>query len=415
MKKIILHISTLLLFFTCGIMQAQTSNEGMFYITEGTEFSTEGALDNRFSGKFFNDGDAYLYSDLNNDGELDHSGQTGVTMFIGSTTQTISGTNTSFLYDVLFNNTSSSVPFALTGAISIGGNADFYEGILDNDNFGGTISFENMANHINTSDNSHVDGPVNKEGITEFTFPIGDGGFYRFGAISAPSALEALFEGKFYFENSNDFYPHRLKAGIVREINDREYWTIENKGEKLEDVLITLSWRDVTTPESMINAAQQGSLTIVRWDVASNMWVDEGGAIDIQNKTVTTSVDNYGVFTFGRIDSDMILPCNIVVYNAVTPNGDGINDYFLIDTSNNECAEDLNVKVFNRWGIKVFETDNYGTAGDVFDGFSGGRLTLKDQEQLPSGTYYYILDYQYNAGNGNKRHKQAGYLYLSGN
>ena len=165
----------------------------------------------------------------------------------------------------------------------------------------------------------------------------------------------------------------------------------------------------------MINAAQQGALTIVRWDVATNMWVDEGGAIDLQNQTVTTSVNDYGVFTFARIDSDLILPCNIVVYNAVTPNGDGINDYFLIDTSNNECAEDLKVMVFNRWGVKVFETDNYGLTGDVFDGFSTGRLTVLNNKQLPSGTYFYILDYQYNVGTEDKRHKQAGYLYLSGN
>ena len=71
--------------------------------------------------------------------------------------------------------------------------------------------------------------------------------------------------------------------------------------------------------------------------------------------------------------------------------------------------------VFNRWGVKVFETDNYGLTGDVFDGFSTGRLTVLNNKQLPSGTYFYILDYQYNVGTEDKRHKQAGYLYLSGN
>ena len=105
----------------------------------------------------------------------------------------------------------------------------------------------------------------------------------------------------------------------------------------------------------------------------------------------------------------------IVVYNAVTPNGDGINDYFFIDTTNNECANNLNVMVFNRWGVKVFESDNYGVGDDVFDGFSSGRLTVDRKKQLPSGTYYYILDYQYGDPVQNNRHKQAGFLYLSGN
>lgn len=414
MKNPFLHISALFV-FAFNFMQAQTSNEGMLYIAENTEFSTVGALDNRFSGQFFNDGEAFIYSHFNNDGELDFYQETGTTRFIGSNTQNISGTNTSFLYDVLFNNSSSTTPFELAGAINIGGIADFFDGIVDNDNFGGVISFASMANHSNTSDFSHVDGPVNKLGTTAFTFPIGDGGYYRFGGITAPSATEAIFEGKFYFQNSDDFFPHHLRTGVIQEIDNQEYWTIENKGDAQEDVLITLSWRDVTTPVSMIAAAQQESLTIVRWDEAANMWVDEGGAIDLQNQTITTAVKQYGVFTFGRVNLDMILPCNIVVYNAVTPNGDGINDYFLIDTSNNECAEDLNVMVFNRWGVKVFETDNYSLAGDVFDGFSSGRLTMKDSEQLPTGTYYYILDYKYADGAGSKRHKQAGYLYLSGN
>ena len=414
MKNSFLHIITLVL-FSVSLVQGQTSNAGMLYIAEDTSFSTVGALENTFSGKFFNDGEAFIYSHFTNEGELDFYQETGFTMFIGNATQNISGTNTSFLYDVLFNNSSSAVPFKLSGALNIGGIADFYQGIVDNDDFGGIISFATMANHVNTSDISHVDGPVNKLGTTEFTFPIGDESYYRFAGITAPSATEAKFEGKFYFQNSNNFYPHQLKASLIQEIDNQEYWTIENKGDQQEDVLITLSWRDVTTPASMILAAQQDALTIVRWDVQSNMWVDEGGAIDLENQTITTSVDDYGVFTFGRINSDMILPCNIVVYNAVTPNGDGINDYFLIDTSNNECAEDLKVMVFNRWGVKVFETDNYGLTGDVFDGFSTGRLTVLNNKQLPSGTYFYILDYQYNVGTEDKRHKQAGYLYLSGN
>src|SRR5690606_1343750 len=131
------------------------------------------------------------------------------------------------------------------------------------------------------------------------------------------------FEGKFYFENSGDLYPHNLRAGAIQEIDNQEYWTIEEKTTGNEDVLITLSWRDVTTPQAMINAAQQGALTIVRWDEASNMWVDEGGAIDLDNQTVTTAVEEYGIFTLGRLKSDVVLPGGLVVYTAVTPNGDG--------------------------------------------------------------------------------------------
>ena len=305
------------------------------------------------------------------------------------------------------------VPFHLSGIMLISGEAEFFDGIVDNDNFGGEISFNTDATHFNTSDNSHVDGPVNKLGNTQFTFPIGDGGYYRFGGISAPQNATAIFEGKYFLENSNPMYPHELKAGNILEIDNQEYWTIQKESAAEEDVLITLSWRSITTPQSLIAAAQRNALTIVRWNEATNMWIDEGGAIDLANKTVTTTVKGYGIFTFGRIVEGEVLGCNsLTVYNAVSPNGDGMNDFFNIDVTD-ECASNLHVLIFNRWGVKVFETDNYGPNGDLFKGYSSGRSTIKSAERLPTGTYFYILTYQYDNPEQNNRHKQTGFLYLN--
>src|SRR5690606_5954196 len=181
---------------------AQTSNEGMLYISDGTQFSTVERLNNKISGQFYNDGEAFIYSHFNNDGTVDFYQNTGMSRFIGSAEQNISGKSISYLYDAYFNNSSNSIPFKLSGSVIINGTSDFEEGIIDNDNFGGTITFNIEGNHTNTSDYSHVDGPVNKLGDNEFTFPIGDGGFYRFGGISGPTNATSSFEGKFYFENS---------------------------------------------------------------------------------------------------------------------------------------------------------------------------------------------------------------------
>lgn len=412
MKKSLFHISAFLLL--ANNMMAQTSNQGVLYVSEATQFSTVERFDNLATGSFFNDGDTFIYDHFNNDGIVDFHLNTGLTRFIGNSDQVLSGSKISYLYNVYFNNSSHAAPFQLLGNLHISGESDFYDGIVDNDNFGGEITFNTNAYHINTSDDSHVDGPVNKVGKGEFTFPIGDGGYYRFAGISDPENNGAFFEGKYFLENSNALYPHSLKAGVIKEIDNREYWTIEKNSSGTDNGLITLSWRDVTTPASMIAGAVQGDLTIVRWNAAMNMWVDEGGAIDLDNQTVTTAVNGYGVFTFARVKSDLILPCNIVVYNSVTPNNDGKNDYFLIDQSNNiDCAKNLKVMVFNRWGVKVFETNNYGVNGNVFDGHSSGRLTLKNSEKLPFGTYFYILEYQYGDQAEHNFHKQAGYLYLS--
>lgn len=415
MKNLYIYINVFALFIFSAL-KAQTVNDGVLFVSESTQFSIVEGFNNLSTGKFYNDGDAFIYSDFNNDGVVDFYQNTGLTRFIGTTFQTISGSKISYLYDSYFNNTSNAVPFQLSGRIDISGESDFYEGVVDNDNFGGEITFNTDAYHINTSDNSHVDGPVNKVGDNEFTYPIGDGGYYRFAGISAPASNDALLESKFYFENSNNLYSHHLKVGVIEEIDNQEYWTIEKLSADTENGLITLSWRDVTTPLSMITAAQQDALTIVRWDAPTNKWIDEGGVIDLDAQTVTTAVNGYGVFTFGRVKADLVLPCELVVYNSVTPNGDGKNDFFLIDQSNSDCVTNLRVLIFNRWGVKVFETDNYGVNGNVFEGYSSGRLTVNKHEQLPTGTYYYILEYQYgNQANDNSIFKQAGFLYLNSN
>lgn len=72
-------------------------------------------------------------------------------------------------------------------------------------------------------------------------------------------------------------------------------------------------------------------------------------------------------------------------------------------------------RFFNRWGVKVYETENYDSRGNVFKGTSEGRITVKKSEKLPSGTYYYILNYEHIDVSGSRMIKKSGYLHLDGN
>jgi large repetitive protein len=94
---------------------------------------------------------------------------------------------------------------------------------------------------------------------------------------------------------------------------------------------------------------------------------------------------------------------DIIVYNGVSANGDGLNDIFHID-----CIDDYsnNVKIFNRGGELVFEKDNYDNAIEAFEGFGNRGLYLGNQE-LPIGTYFYVITLK----NTNKEPK-TGYLEL---
>ncbi|WP_166920185.1 gliding motility-associated C-terminal domain-containing protein [Flavobacterium poyangense] len=405
-----------LLLFGSGIVAAQTVNVGDLYITSGTIMSTVGAMDNQSSGNLFNDGEFYLYSHYNNDGLVTFSPgtQTGITRMNGITgAQQISGTLPMQWNHVEFKNGTIQPAFHLSNEVTINGTADFQNGIIDNDNFGGLLVFESGSKAVNVSDNSHADGKVKKNGKEDFIYPIGDQNKYRFAGISAPTEVLSSFTGKYFYENSDALYSHSQKAAEIKLINNQEYWTLDKTGGS-SDVMLTLSWDETSTTPADVLVSPQSSIHIVRWDDKQQLWIDEGGVVDSNRKTVTTPVNvaGYGVFTTARVDDGIVLACTtLTVYNAVSPNGDDKNDYFKIDGLT-ECSADNTVEIYNRWGVKVFETSNYDSKGNVFRGYSEGRVTVSKDKMLPSGTYFYILNFKY-PGTKTQTVKKSGYLYLS--
>lgn len=103
--------------------------------------------------------------------------------------------------------------------------------------------------------------------------------------------------------------------------------------------------------------------------------------------------------------------CPVVVYNALSPDGDGSNDIFLLDGI--DCYPKNRVEIFNRWGVSVFETRGYNNADKVFKGYSDGRSTVSRSSQLPTGTYFYVLSYEYQNGATARTIEKSGYLYIN--
>ncbi|WP_374175139.1 gliding motility-associated C-terminal domain-containing protein [Flavobacterium tructae] len=97
----------------------------------------------------------------------------------------------------------------------------------------------------------------------------------------------------------------------------------------------------------------------------------------------------------------------VIVFNMVSPNGDGKNDYFEIRGL--ERFPNNSVTIYNSWGVIVFETTNYGAKNNFFRGISEGRATVNQNAGLPSGTYFYVLSY----GNGALMIEKSGYLHLT--
>lgn len=79
---------------------------------------------------------------------------------------------------------------------------------------------------------------------------------------------------------------------------------------------------------------------------------------------------------------------SIIPFNGMSPNGDGLNDYFKIN--NIQFIEPQNkVSIYNRWGDKVFDVDNYDNTNPEkrFNGISNGS------KELPSGVYFYKVEF----------------------
>jgi len=112
--------------------------------------------------------------------------------------------------------------------------------------------------------------------------------------------------------------------------------------------------------------------------------------------TINTILNTFSFQVVGEV-----LPegsTEIKVFNVVTPNGDGRHDFLQIENIT-EYPSNI-VSIFNRWGNKVFEINNYNNSARVFKGLSD------DGEELINGNYYYVID----KGNGEKR--ISGFLLI---
>ncbi len=76
-----------------------------------------------------------------------------------------------------------------------------------------------------------------------------------------------------------------------------------------------------------------------------------------------------------------VIPYCLKPLNAFSPNGDGINDKWFV--TNGNCTNNIKVLVFNRYGSKVYESNDYK---NTWDGTYKG-------DPLPDATYYYQINF----------------------
>ena len=124
---------------------------------------------------------------------------------------------------------------------------------------------------------------------------------------------------------------------------------------------------------------------------------DNDGVLDIEDNCPLTynptqdDRDNDGI-------GDACDTIEINVSEAISPNGDGVNDTWMI--YNIEHHANNKVYVYNRWGSLVFSAKSYS---NTWSGYHKNSTS-----PLPDGSYFYQIDLD---GNGNI--DQEGWIYLT--
>lgn len=100
-------------------------------------------------------------------------------------------------------------------------------------------------------------------------------------------------------------------------------------------------------------------------------------------------------------DISIDVSADIQIYDAISPNSDGKNDFFFLRNIDLlENTKNNTVTIFSRWGDVVFEADDYDNKDRVFVGLTNSG------KELVTGTYYYRITFK------SGRASQTGFLYL---
>jgi uncharacterized repeat protein (TIGR01451 family)/gliding motility-associated-like protein len=196
-------------------------------------------------------------------------------------------------------------------------------------------------------------------------------------------------------------------------------FAITNAGNvTLSNVTVTDNLAGITLTGSAIAVLQIGETNSTAYQAVYKLKQTDinFGSVSNQAQARGTSVNGTVVTDLSDDSSDLedrptvlsIQGCVIEVFNALAPNGSGDNKVFRIRGL--ECFSDNTVQIYNRWGILVFERSGYNNNDRAFRGVSEGRVTVNQSEELPEGTYYYVLKYKDTSG---ATFEKAGYLYIN--
>lgn len=144
---------------------------------------------------------------------------------------------------------------------------------------------------------------------------------------------------------------------------------------------------------------------VAKWPNSKVQW--NNGSTDsviyvTKSGTYSVTISNpCGTFTDQVVINYQDKDCDIIIPNAFSPDGNGVNDVFKIIGRNNVVPKRL--MILNRWGEMLYDSQ---TSGKIeWDGIYGGQV-------CQSGMYTFLFQYNVKTGGFERRNSTSGVIML---
>ncbi|MBL0744341.1 T9SS type A sorting domain-containing protein [Chryseolinea lacunae] len=279
-------------------------------------------------------------------------GATTNMLFSGAADQAMDGALPTTITNLELNN-SGPLGVVLGQDITVTGTLTFTSGNLVTS--GANLLLLSATSSITgVSDDSYVEGPMQKAGATDFTFPVGKDGAYR--PITATSlTATGTFQAEYFHSDPTALYNTALKDPTLVRVQTGEYWIL-NVISGITSAFVTLSWDAYSGTVNDLS-----SIKVARWN--GSMWKDHGtagvtGSASPATGTVTSSakVTAFSPFTLATGNNNNPLPVTLVSFTAKLLSGEVEldwntatevdNDYFTVEKTKDtkKYSEVLRVK-----------------------------------------------------------------------
>ena len=199
------------------------------------------------------------------------------------------------------------------------------------------------------------------------------------GIYKAKGGEKYITIGNFYEDFETQTIP--LTGATVPQ---RAYYMVDGV-EVLENDLPQLPADTIICIEERIDLNIQAPDVTVRWSdesTGSHFLITEPGTY-----YATISNPSCSYTDTILVEPTNCVDCKVYVANAFTPNGDGVNDEFVVSPScvkhpTEEYFKSYHISIFDRWGQKVFEATDPSVSWDG-NNVDGG------------GVYTYTIEYQF--------------------